>query len=220
MKGRLIVKLLILGAVGWGCNKTPGEHALVDRKGPRAIVTDVMLLPKEMLVSKNFQRVQVFKEASYDLAFDSLIGPHPYTGSSIPDARAWFEHSEPRIHLEAGWVYAAGDCPYVEGGLVDATAHGSRATIIVWINESNGDVYTFLLNKTGSEWAKVSLRSDPSKNKQWDFKPPHNNESVRVVIFHPPATFDEPQPIDGPLQSFVADVKGFAADVKILDADH
>ncbi len=219
MKTRMNFLSLSAFVIIWsGCvTESFGPHDL-DRKSSRAIVTDVMLRPMEKLESTNFQRVQVFKTASRDLAFDALIGPHPYVGDPVPPAKAKFLHSEPRVALEAGWVYAAGDCPYVEGGLVDATAGGSRATMIVWINEVNNDVYLFLLKKTGTEWAKVTLRSDPSKFKQWDFKYPYNNVE-RFVVFHPPNTFDDPQTISGPTRTLVDDIMGFAADANILDAD-
>lgn len=236
MKSRWVVMALAVVVMGmsgcfWpshgmtGSLKPPHAGKSTKRKNPRALVTDILLLPKQKIVSKQLQRVEFYKGRSRALAFDALIGPYPYRtdddpNTDGPDAVAYFDHSRAELYLLAGWVIAAGESTVVEAELVEATGvGGSNATIIVWIHPT-GDVYLFLLRKTGSERATLSLRSDPSKYKTWNFEAPYE-KTERFVVFHPPATFEDPRPIDDipALREFVTDVMSFASDAEILDAD-
>lgn len=153
MKSRMVAVTLLLGSLGMcGCFS---EDYLTGNTKYRAIRMDTLLRKEENIGSKHIERLEVRYKNKYGgkRKFDALIGPYPYTGAVSP-AEAWYNNPVGRIVSGAGWVYAYGECPYVETTLVEATAHGSNAAIISQIDGAKHRIY--LLNITGHEVATVT----------------------------------------------------------------
>ena len=153
MKSRLIVATAVLGGLGTGAG-CQGDYLTGNTKY-RAIRMDTLLRKEENIGSKHIERLEVRYKNKYGgkRKYDVLIGPYPYTGAVSP-AEAWYNNPVGRIVSGAGWVYAYGECPYVETTLVEATAHGSNAAIISQIDGAKHRI--FLLNVSGSEVATVT----------------------------------------------------------------
>jgi hypothetical protein len=159
MKSGMVVAIAALGALAMGgCAKPkPGSLYAYQQKNTkyRALHTETMMRPDQKIVTKNIEKVQVrFKDDwGFKRKYDALIGPNP----NEVEAVAIYKNPIGRWAAEAGWIYASGECPYVETTLVEATAHGTEVTIIVQIEGTKHRVY--LLNISGGEW--VEFRSPP-----------------------------------------------------------
>jgi hypothetical protein len=129
----------------------------------RAIRLETMLRPGPKIETKHIERLEVrFKKRNGSKGkFDVLMGPYPFNDPSA-EAKAKYKNPIGRMVCEAGWIYASGECPYVETNLVEATAHGT--TIIVQIDSTTPGTTihrVYLLNASGQEKVKVTPRNEP-----------------------------------------------------------
>ena len=172
MNSRMVVAIAALGALAMGgCAKPkPGDLAKQQDKYTkyRAIHKETMLRPGPKIVTKNIERLEVRYKGKYGFKreYDALVGPNPDEVEAI----ASYKNPAGRMVAEAGWIYASGECPYVETTLVEATAHGTDVTIIVQIDmDSAGNPIhrVYLLNISGSEWAEVRIPPQSGTWYQW-----------------------------------------------------
>lgn len=225
MSRSLVSVTLVAAAFGvCGCvdaSKPPPYH-FVEPIHARAILLETVVRPNQELRSKNFQRLQVrFHQTGRSLFYDVLIGPYPYNVTPpavVPDAVAKYVNAIPRFILMDGWICMAGECPYVEAELVDATAHGSNATIVTQVDGTIERV--FLLRRTGNEWATVTLKGqpvNPDTQKIW------RADVDRYVEAFPgtPPTLSNPLPVASAppaIREFVNDMNTFMSEAGMVDA--
>lgn len=188
------------------------------KTSPRAILTGVIVRPHQEIKSSYFHRYKVkFNLDKVPKEFDALIGPYPYNVSPLPDFVAQYRNPIPRIYLASGYVYEAGECPSAETDLVDATAHGTNATMITQVDGTTHRV--FLIRKTGTEQATVTLKGvSPTVQIVMNANTTTSDQYVEALPGAPP-TLSGPFNVAGSSQSgFVTEVKLFAGEAALIDA--
>ncbi|HKQ49587.1 MAG TPA: hypothetical protein VJZ71_16055 [Phycisphaerae bacterium] len=219
MSGRNATLALTLGMLGMvGClgGFPPPPPGI--KTSPRAILTGVIVRPHQEIKSNYFHRYKVkFNLDKVPSEFDALIGPYPYNVSPLPDFVAQYRNPIPRIYIASGYVYEAGECPSAETDLVDATAHGSNATMITQVDGAIHRV--FLVRKiTGTEQATVTLKGvSPTVQIIMNASTTMADQYVEAML--PGPTLTGPHNVAGSGQAgFVADVKAFAGEAALIDA--